>query len=90
MLARVEPAGSRRARLYCDAPLRGVPCDARSCGPSHDSLRELRSFLGTEATDDHIEKALGHLMNQGFVKVDSATGVSYPQFPTSAAATSGP
>jgi hypothetical protein len=51
--------------------------------------RSLKSLLGSQATDDHIEQALERLMDRGVVKADSATGVSYPQFPAQVVASSG-
>jgi NTP pyrophosphatase (non-canonical NTP hydrolase) len=42
--------------------------------------RVLKSFLGTDVTDDAVDQALARLVRQGVVKVNSVTGVSYPQF----------
>lgn len=42
--------------------------------------RLLKSLLGEEATEDAVEHALGRLISQGVVKVNSVTGVSYPRF----------
>jgi len=40
--------------------------------------RSLKSFLGIGATEEAIEAALGKLIADGVVKVDSTKGVSYP------------
>ena len=42
--------------------------------------RLLKSLLGAEATDDAVEQALTRLTSEGLVRVNSVTGVSYPQF----------
>ena len=42
--------------------------------------RSLKSFLGSGATDTSVELALGRLIEDGVVRVDSVTGVSYPMF----------
>lgn len=42
--------------------------------------RSLKSFLGKDATDEAVEVALGQLIADGVVKVDSAKGASYPRF----------
>jgi NTP pyrophosphatase (non-canonical NTP hydrolase) len=42
--------------------------------------RLLKSLLGPEATDDAVEQALTRLTSEGLVRVNSVTGVSYPQF----------
>ena len=42
--------------------------------------RLLKSLLGAEATDDVVEQALTRLTSEGLVRVNSVTGVSYPQF----------
>lgn len=42
--------------------------------------RSLKAFLGSAATEDDVEHALGQLMDQGVVKVDSESGVTYPLF----------
>lgn len=42
--------------------------------------RLLKSLLGAEATDDAVEQALTRLTSEGVVRVNSVTGVSYPQF----------
>ena len=42
--------------------------------------RTLKSFLGAGATEESVEVALAHLIEDGVVKVDSVKGVSYPRF----------
>ncbi len=42
--------------------------------------RTLSSFLGADATEDDVERALSGLIARGIVKVNSVTGVSYPSF----------
>ena len=42
--------------------------------------RSLKSFLGTGATEESVEVALAHLIEDGVVKVDSVKGASYPRF----------
>lgn len=42
--------------------------------------RSLKSFLGADATDEAVEKALATLMTDGVVKVDAVKGASYPRF----------
>jgi NTP pyrophosphatase (non-canonical NTP hydrolase) len=42
--------------------------------------RSLKSFLGTDATEESLEVALARLIADGVVKVDSVKGASYPRF----------
>lgn len=42
--------------------------------------RSLKSFLGTGATEESVEVALAHLIEDGVVTVDSVKGASYPRF----------
>jgi NTP pyrophosphatase (non-canonical NTP hydrolase) len=49
--------------------------------------RSIKSFLGGAATEDEVEHALARLMSDNVVKVDTLTGVSYPQFTVPANAT---
>jgi NTP pyrophosphatase (non-canonical NTP hydrolase) len=51
--------------------------------------RLLKSLLGAEATDDAVEQALTRLTSEGLVRVNSVTGVSYPQFAAGEAAPRG-
>ncbi|HSW03688.1 hypothetical protein [Aquabacterium sp.] len=42
--------------------------------------RSLKSFLGAGATEESVEVALGRLIEDGVVMVDSVKGASYPRF----------
>jgi len=80
-------AGTRAVALSPDsaATIKKLADSLRKMGDKRPTKpaslwRSLKSFLGTGATEESVEVALVHLIEDGVVKVDSVKGASYPRF----------